>query len=126
MLQRIEHLAENSVARGCGFAALAIVTFMVGLSGDMVMSLEAGGQLSLFLCLVQVFKAWLFGVRSYKSTEVWLMLAPDERPGTAIAQEVIATALRDACLRFALRAARFAASLLTAAVLYALIVRGQP
>jgi hypothetical protein len=50
MLQKIERLAYISVARGCGFAALAIVTFMVGLSGDMVSSLEAGGSLALLVC----------------------------------------------------------------------------
>ena len=126
MLQRIEHLAEISVARGCGFAALAIVTFMIGLSGDMVSSLKAGGYLSLFVCLVLLFKAWLYGLRSYKSTEVWLMLSPRERPDSAIAQYVIGTALRDTCLRFALYAAQVSANLLAAAVLYGLIVAVQP
>ena len=126
MLHRIEHLAEISVARGCGFAALAIVTFMIGLSGDMVTSLRAGGHLSLFVCLVLVFKAWLYGLRSYKHTEVWLMLGLRERPDSAIAQRVIGTALRDTCLRFALYAAQVSAILLAAAVLYALIVEIQP
>jgi hypothetical protein len=126
VLQRIERLAQISVARGCGFAALGIVTFMVGLSGDMVSSLKAGGLLSLFVCLALLFKAWLFGQRSYKSTEVWLMLTPQERPAAAIAQPMIADALRDTCLRFALHAARVSTGLLAAAVLYALIVVGQP
>jgi hypothetical protein len=126
MLHRIEYLAQVSVARGCGYAALAIITFMLGLSGDMLSSLKAGGCLSLLVCLALLTKAWLFGQRSYKHTEVWLMLAPEERPGTAIAQEVIGTALRDTCLRFALHAARVAASLLAAAMLWALVVIGQP
>ena len=126
MLQRIEHLAEISVARGCGFAALAIVTFMIGLSGDMVSSLKAGGYLSLFVCVVLLLKAWLYGQRSYRRTEVWLMLSPQERTHSAIAQYVIGTALRDTCLRFALHAARLSATLLAAAVLYAFIVQGQP
>lgn len=125
VLQRIERLAQISVARGCGFAALGIATFMVGLSGDMVSSLKAGGSLSLFVCLALLLKAWLFGQRSYKSTEVWLMLAPRERPAAAVAQPMIAAALRGTCLRFALHAARVSASLLAAAVVYALIAEGQ-
>lgn len=126
VLSRIERLAHISVARGCGFAALAIATFMVGLSGDMASSLKAGGLLSLFVCLVLLLKARLFGYRSYKSTEVWLMLSPRERPGAAVAQKMIGAALHDTCLRFALHAARFATGLLAAAVIYALIVEGQP
>lgn len=126
MLSRIERLAHISVARGCGFAALGIATFMLGLSGDMVASLETGGLLSLLVCLVLLLKARLSGHRSYKSTEVWLMLSPQERPSEADAQQMIGAALRESCLRFALLAARFSAGLLTAAVVYALIVYGQP
>ena len=126
MLQKIERLAYISVARGCGFAALAIVTFMVGLSGDMVSSLEAGGSLALLVCLVLLLKAWQFGHRSYKRTEVWMMLGPLERPPSTIAQHVIGTALHDSCLRFALHAARVSAYLLAAAVLWAALFRGQP
>ena len=126
MLQRIERLAQISVARGCGFAGLAILTFMIGLSGNMVVALQAGGILCLLVCGLLLFKAWLAGQRSYKSTEVWLMLSPQERPGSEIAQHVIGTALCDSCLRFALLASRLAIGLLAAAMLYALIVVGQP
>ena len=126
MLQRIERLAHISVARGCGFAALAILTLMLGLSGNMVAALQTGGILALVVCGMLLLKAWLAGLRSYKSTEVWLMLNPQDRPHSEIAQAVIGTALRDTCLRFALHAARVAAGLLLTAVLYALIVVGQP
>lgn len=126
MLQRIERLAHISVARGCGFAGLAIATFMIGLSGNMVVALQTGGMLCLLVCCMLLLKAWLARQRSYKSTEVWLMLSPHERPGSEIAQHVIGTALCDTCLRFALLASRLAIGLLAAALLYALIVVGQP
>jgi hypothetical protein len=74
------------------------------------------------VCGVLLLKAWLARLRSYKSTEVWLMLSPQERPDSAIAQHVIGTALCDTCLRFALLASRVAIWLLLAAALYALIV----
>jgi hypothetical protein len=126
MLRRIQRLARISVARGCAFAGLAIATLMVGLSGDMVAALEAGGILSLLVCVTLLAKAWLSGLRSYKSTEVWLMLRAEDRPDSAIAQELIGTALRDTCLRFAYYAAGLAAGLLWAAVLCGLIVAGEP
>ena len=126
MLQRIERLAHISVARGCGFAGLAILTFMIGLSGNMVVALQTGGILCLVVCGLLLLKAWLAGQRSYKSTEVWLMLAPQERPGSEIAQHVIGTALCDTCLRFALLASRLSIGLLASAMLYALIFVGQP
>ncbi len=125
-LERIERLAHISVARGCGFAALAIFTFMIGLSGNMAVALKTGGGLCLAVCGILLFKAWLFGQRSYKRTEVWLMLSPEERPHSEIAQDLIGTALRDTCLRFALLATRFGIGLLLAAIIYALVVVGQP
>jgi hypothetical protein len=123
MLRRIQRLARISVARGCAFAGLAIATLMVGLSGDMVAALEAGGILSLLVCVTLLAKAWLSGLRSYKSTEV---LRAEDRPDSTIAQELIGTALRDTCLRFAYYAAGLAAGLLWAAVLCGLIVAGEP
>jgi hypothetical protein len=126
MLQRIERLAHISVARGCGFAGLAILTFMLGLSGNMEVALQAGGVLSLAVCGVLLLKAWLAGLRSYKKTEVWLMLSPHERPHSEIAQHLIGTALCDTCLRFALLASRVAIALLLAAAFYGLVVAGGP
>lgn len=121
MLQRIEQTAHISVARACGFAALAIFTFMVGLSGDMVSSLKAGGFLSLITSVILLLKAGFAARRPYKRTEVWLMLAPQDRPNSAIAQQIIGTALREAFLHFALHAASAAALLLGGAVLLSLL-----
>jgi hypothetical protein len=121
MLQRIEQMAHISVARACGFAALAIVTFMIGLSGDMVSSLKAGGILSLVTTVILLFKAWYAARRPYKHTEVWLMLAPHDRPNSANAQQIIGTVLRETFLYFALHAALAAALLLGGAIVYSLL-----
>ena len=51
-MHRLQQLAWLSVARGCGFAALAIFTFMIGLSGDMPAAFKAGGILTLIVSLV--------------------------------------------------------------------------
>jgi hypothetical protein len=130
MAERIEFLAEVSVARGCGFAALAIATTMVGFAGDIRMSLQCGGYLTLIACLILMLKGLSSERKPYNHTEVWIMLEPEERPPRTIAQVVIGRALREVYLRFALRAAWIAAALLVMAVLATMpapgIVRGSP
>lgn len=120
MLQRIEHQAGVSVGRACAFAALAIGTFMLGLSGDLVSAFKAGGFLTLIACVLLMVKARLAGARSYYTTELWGMLSPQERPDAEHAQEVIGSVLREAFLRYALRAAFLAAALHALAIVYAL------
>jgi hypothetical protein len=118
MLQRIEEAAALSVARACGFAGIAIATFVVGLSGDMVLAFRAGGMLALLTALVLLLKARWAPRQHYKTTEVWLLLPPPERPQEVIAQQIIGTVMRETYLRFALHAALFALAMLTAAIVY--------
>lgn len=125
MLQRIEHVAHVSVSRACGFAALAIFTFMVGLSGDMASSFKAGGILSLMTSAILLLKAWQASGRHYKHTELWLMLAPQDRPHSAIAQQIIGTVLRETFLYFALHTAFAAALLLGGAMVFSLLFSGS-
>jgi hypothetical protein len=121
MLHRIEHAAKVSVARACGFAALAIFTFMVGLSADMAAAFRTGGLLSLVVCIVLLIKARHAATKSYKSTEVWVMLDPQERPHSAIAQQIIGTVLRETFLYFAQHAAFASALLLGGALVYGVL-----
>lgn len=123
MLQKIERVAHVSVARACGFGALAIVTFMVGLSADVVNCLKTGGLLSLLMCAVLVLKAWFAGQRNYKHTELWLMLGPQDRPHASIAQQVITNVLRDTFLHFAMHAAFASLLLLSGALLLGFLLR---
>lgn len=121
MLQRIEAAAERSVARACGFAALAVFCFMVGLSSEaLTMAIQAGGTLALLTCMVLLLKAWRAQSQPYKRTEVWRMLDPDERPPAAIAQKVIGDALRAAYLRFAMHAALLATGFLVLSAMLSL------
>lgn len=113
MLQRIEELAELSVARGCGFVMIAIATSMVGLSFDPHQCLNTGGVLSLLTALLLAFRAQRAYAKPYQTTELWLLLAPADRPPQPIAQRLISRALRDAYRRFAIYFARGAAGLLT-------------
>ena len=112
MLDRIEQMAQVSVGRACGFAALASFTFSVGIATEMSVALKSAGILSLLTCMVLLLKSMLAPRRFYKHTELWLMLEPNERPHAVIAQQVISTVLRETFLRFALASAGIAVALL--------------
>lgn len=101
MIDRIERAAHLSVARGCGFAALGILTFFIGMSADMVAALKGAGYLSLMATAVLLLKAGFANRQSYRRTEVWFMLKPEERPDARIAQSIISRVLRRAYLSFA-------------------------
>jgi len=101
MADRIETCAWISVARGCGFGALAIVTTMVGLSGYPAAALKFGGQSSLLMSFIMIVMAVRAPRKNYKRTEVWLLLDEASRPPPSIAQRVIASARRDVLIWFA-------------------------
>lgn len=124
MLQHIEEKAELCIARGCGFAALGIFTFMVGLSWDLALASEVGGLLTLAACVVLLHKAHRALDRPVQKTELWMTLAPDLRPRAAVAQRMLGQVLYSCYLRFAVHAAALSASLL--ALAFALqVLRGQ-
>jgi hypothetical protein len=122
-LRRIEHLASLSIARGCSFAALGIFALMVGLA-DLTRSLQAGGYLTFLVCLTLLLKARDARSEPYRETELWLLLADDERPDAAAAQRIIGDVLRDAYLRYAQEGAFIAACLLAAAIATAIAFGG--
>ena len=94
-------VAFTSVARGCGFAMLAVLCVMVGLSFYPRGMFQAGGILTLLIVLVLVLKARQALAMDYKRTEMWLMLPDDFRPPERYAQWAAATVMRDAYFTFA-------------------------
>jgi len=100
----IEKLAVMSVGRGCFFAALAIWCAMIGLIYDPVLSLKSGGILTLLVAAVLLLKALGVTRRSYKKTEIWILLGRHTDLLPQHAQRLITTILRDTYLRYALYA----------------------
>jgi len=117
MIERIEHLAHVIVARGCGFAALGILTFFIGMSGDLATALKCAGYLSMLACTVLLLKAGLARSQPYRRTELWIMLKPAERPPDAVAQQLIGNTLREVYLHFARQAAILSAMFLLSGLL---------
>ena len=116
MLERIEQAAQVSVARACGFAAVAIVTFMIGFASSPALCFKTGGIMMLMTTAVLLLKASWVVTQPYKTTEVWLMLRKEDRPNAEIAQRIISGVLRDIYLNFALHGAAIAAGMLVLTV----------
>jgi hypothetical protein len=100
-IDRIRQFAELSVRRGCGFAALAIVTFMVGLSADPIVALKAGAVSSTLLGFVLLVKSLRSQQTDYRRTELWILLDRKHDLPEAHAARVITGVLREVYLRYA-------------------------
>ncbi len=121
-MQAIEDAAYISVGRGCGFAGLAVLCVMLGLSFEPVLAAQIGGVLCLAVALILLAYAYAALKRNYKYTELWLILPKDHRPPEGIAQKVIGGALRETYLWFARQALLFAMGLLAASLTLSLFL----
>ena len=120
MLDKLDAVAELSVARGCGFASIGIFTMMMGLADQMQVSLKAGGLMGLLMAVILAARGFTAMRTPYRRTEVWIMLAPADRPNDAIAQQLIGMARRQAYLRYALNTTCVSAGFLTGSLVIAL------
>ena len=110
-MDRIRYYADISIRRACGFGFLAITTLMVGTSTEIVLSLKIGATSLTLMSMILLLKAMQAPGRSYKRTEVWILLnyrhdLPEKR-----AQEVFGTILRERYMWHATAAAGIAAVL---------------
>ena len=120
----IERLAVLSVGRACGFACLAILTLMVGLSPEPAIAFQAGGILMLVTCASLLLKAFNAPHKPYTSTELWIMLPKPDRPRAEAAQALIGATLQRVYLVFARRAAFLSVTLLASSLLLARLGTG--
>jgi hypothetical protein len=100
-MDHIRKLAWISVARGCGFGALAIFTMMIGFSATPATALDFGGIGFLLMAAILMVKAFRSANLPHKRTELWLMLEPQERPPPEVASGIISRMRREVILRFA-------------------------
>lgn len=99
--ERVRALAVHSVGRGCFFAALAIWCVMIGLVYDPLLALKSGAILTLLVVCILLLKAARVMHRSYKQTEVWILLDRRIELQPEIAQKIITVSLRETYLRYA-------------------------
>jgi hypothetical protein len=100
-IDRIRQCAELSVKRACGFASLAIATFMVGLSAHPLTALRAGAVSCTLLGVVLFYRALRAKDTNYRSTELWVLLDRRHDLPEAHAPEIIGGVLREVYLRYA-------------------------
>ncbi|MBX3454203.1 hypothetical protein [Ferrovibrio sp.] len=115
--QRVRRLAVLSIGRGCFFAALAIWCVMIGLISEPQQAMRAGGLLSLLVCCVLLLKAQTALKRSFRHTEVWILLDRKLPVAAEAAQRVISAVLRETYLRYAAYAGAIGAAFLLLSVL---------
>lgn len=117
MQDPVETCAWVSIARGCGFAGLATLCGMVGISFNPALSLKLGGYCALLTSAILLLKAWRANQVRYSHTEIWVMLNEDERPPKPIAQAVITGARQRTLFLFASHSAKVALAMLVASFL---------
>jgi hypothetical protein len=104
----IRRYAELSVKRGCGFAAMAIVTAMVGFSSEPWIAVRAGAVFVTIAAVVLFWKGWSARTRNYRHTEVWLMIEEVPALPRERLQDMIGGALADVYFAYARQAAYIA------------------
>lgn len=98
----MRRVAYQTVLRACGFAALAIFCFMVGLSFEPRMAFQAGGVLTMLMTGVLFLKAYEARTKPYRRTEMWLYLPEEHRPPPSAAQQLTSVVLRETYMTFAM------------------------
>jgi hypothetical protein len=121
----MEAYADLSIRRACGFAGLAIVTVMMGLSYDMPLSFRIGAQMLALVVLGLVLAALRAPHRNLRHSEVYALLRdaglPRGRLASREVQAEIAAVLRARLLWHAERVAAAALGLWGASLLFWLI-----
>ncbi|MEQ9814189.1 MAG: hypothetical protein RLO50_15525 [Azospirillaceae bacterium] len=100
-MEKIRLAAEHSTRRGLGFAALAIVVTMLGLSFYPALALKTGAALLLITAAILYFKAHIAPGRNVRDTEVWLMIGDRIDMPAEAAQRVIGRVLQELYRRYA-------------------------
>ena len=115
-MHAIENAAFVSIGRASGFAGLGIFCIMFGLSFDPAFAARTGGALCTGVAALLAFRAFCARTRPYKRTELWIILAKNDRPPTDVTQAVIGEALRESYVWFARSSALISVVLLVSAV----------
>jgi Ca2+/Na+ antiporter len=105
-MDQIRDLARFSVLRASGFSVLAVALVMLGTAHDLAASFRYGAAGLLVLALALAYAGLSYHRRRrIEETEVWIMMAPEDRPPKEMARVVITRAMRAELLEKALWAA---------------------
>jgi multidrug efflux pump subunit AcrB len=94
-MERLRHYADLSIRRGCSFGLLAIGTAVVGMASDMRLATKAAAIGMSLMVAILLLKAMQAPRRSYKRTELWILIDRKHGFPEARAQEVFGNILRE-------------------------------
>ena len=98
---RIRELAELSIGRACLFGLLAIATFMFGMIAWPDLAMRSGAIFFLMTAAILMLKAAQAPKRSYRRTEVWILMDKRHDLPESRAQAIFGEILRSTYVRFA-------------------------
>lgn len=107
-MERIREYADISIGRACGFGFLAVATAMIGTCSEVLLSAKIGATSLTLMSMILVLKAVQAPRRSYKRTEVWILLNRRHDLPETRAQQVFGDILRERYLWHATTAASLA------------------
>lgn len=97
----IRDMAQYSIGRACMFSLLGTVTFMMGLIGWPDLAMRSGAILFLMTAAILMLKAVQAPTRSYRRTEVWILIGKQHDLPETRAQAIFGEVLRSTYIRFA-------------------------
>lgn len=98
-LGRIRKAADESVARACGFAVLAVGSVMAALSFDALLAAKSGAILTSLMAAVLHVRGERAPTRPFKTTEVYAILDRNLGVPPVHAQLIVGNALQDSYRR---------------------------
>jgi hypothetical protein len=100
-MDRLRYFADLSIRRGCSFGLLAIATAVIGMSSDMTLAAKAAAIGMSLMTAILLLKAHRAPSRSYKRTELWILIDRQHDFPAERAQQVLGNLLRERYLRHA-------------------------
>lgn len=109
-MEKTRQLAMLCVGRAVFFGGLAISLIMISFAFDFALALQAGAILTLSMAAILLWFALTAERREPKRTEVWMLLADDERPRNDHAKRAFRTMMQEVHTHYARNAFTFSVS----------------
>ncbi|MGH7002701.1 MAG: hypothetical protein ACREIP_02015 [Alphaproteobacteria bacterium] len=111
-------LADLSIRRGCGFGLIAVFTAMIGFSAIPYLAVRCGAFMMTAAAVIMLWRGLTAPRRSFRDTEVWLMIRDTAPPlPKDRLQSIIGAALAESYFRHARIAAYIAVTMWAVSIL---------
>jgi hypothetical protein len=94
-MERLRYFADLSIRRGCSFGLLAIGTAVIGMASDMGLATRGAAIGMSLMAAILLLKAMQARTRSYKRTELWILIDKRHEFPETRAQQLFGNILRE-------------------------------